>query len=130
MCGLAGIAQKNVGELDLGVDSCLRHRGPDDYGWLSYELNGVQPGYDSMECPLGFALLVHYGLSIQDVSGDGKYNWQWFQLQAEELLLMPKLEISVKDFLGFSLAPECLERDRFKNKMWTRHRWKKQYAQM
>jgi len=97
----------------LGVASCLRHREPDDYGWLCYGLNGVQTGYDSMECPSGFALLVHYGLSIQDVSGDGKYNWQWCLLQAEEHLLPLKLENAARDFLGFELAPDWLELDWF-----------------
>ena len=45
MCGIAGIVKKNDGELDLGFASCLSHRGPDDYGWLCYGLNGVRIGY-------------------------------------------------------------------------------------
>ena len=101
MCGIAGIVKKNVGELDLGFASCLSHRGPDDYGWLCYGLNGVQTGYDSTECSSGLALLVHYRLSILDVSGYGKYNWQWFPMQTAKLLLPPKLEIAVRIFLGF-----------------------------
>jgi asparagine synthetase B (glutamine-hydrolysing) len=64
MFGIAGIVQKNVGELDLGFASCLSHRGPDDYGWLCYGLNGVRTGYDSKASLSSLALLVHYRLSI------------------------------------------------------------------
>jgi asparagine synthase (glutamine-hydrolysing) len=74
VCGLFGVVNARPGLLDESlVDklfSQLRHRGPDDRGWLTLDRTGIVTGSD----PRGLAgdvVLLHTRLSILDLSPAG-----------------------------------------------------------
>ena len=77
MCGIAGIIQplgKTVNAAYLmGMERALRHRGPDDLGFLSWRGGEATPalGRDAKELPDGCCWLAHRRLSIIDVSDGG-----------------------------------------------------------
>jgi len=78
MCGIFGIVQK---EFDFDLNPCLEkasqvlmHRGPDDYGFLSYASDrGVSIDRSLDAFHSGTVGLLHRRLSIQDLSDHG---WQ------------------------------------------------------
>jgi len=78
MCGIAGVisgSRKVCPARAANVLERLRHRGPDDLGWLLYSHGSVQTGRESIpghveDCDL---MLMHRRLSILDLSSRG---WQ------------------------------------------------------
>ncbi len=76
MCGIAGwigTQEQNLGPLRRSFLRTLRHRGPDDQGWLLLNHKGPELGRDLTPVAFGRALLVHRRLSILDLSEAG---WQ------------------------------------------------------
>jgi asparagine synthase (glutamine-hydrolysing) len=74
VCGLFGLVGADPGTLDAALVarmfSLLRHRGPDDRGWLTLSRQGVRTGSD--HCNLtGDVVLLHTRLSILDLSAAG-----------------------------------------------------------
>jgi len=77
MCGIAGVigrqAQGSKAALSLRVLDLLRHRGPDDHGWVLSSEADLRSGHGlPPDCPAD-ALLLHRRLSILDLSPGG---WQ------------------------------------------------------
>ena len=78
MCGIAGFISATR-KIDLNrvpaVFERLRHRGPDDKGWLKYSPGTLRSGreWSSDEETSCQALLLHVRLSIIDLSEAG---WQ------------------------------------------------------
>src|SRR5262245_40312187 len=77
MCGIAGIVTQKPGARAAcapAVLQCLRHRGPDDQGWLRFAAGKVEIGREWTE-PLREpeVLLLHRRLSILDTTKSG---WQ------------------------------------------------------
>jgi asparagine synthase (glutamine-hydrolysing) len=74
MCGLFGMVGASPGLLGASrVDrlfSLLRHRGPDDRGWLTLSHAGIRSGSDPDDLA-GDAVLLHTRLSILDLSAAG-----------------------------------------------------------
>jgi asparagine synthase (glutamine-hydrolysing) len=81
MCGIAGMisgSRRVCPSRATQVLERLRHRGPDDLGWLAYSEGTVRTGRESMpeqvaECDL---ILMHRRLSILDLTSRG---WQPMQ---------------------------------------------------
>jgi asparagine synthase (glutamine-hydrolysing) len=74
MCGIAGIVcgpgESERGQRSRGFLDLLRHRGPDDHGWLAARGNDVRLGKGDPEP--GDVVLVHRRLSILDLSEAGR----------------------------------------------------------
>lgn len=74
MCGLFGMVGAPPGLLDAArverLFSLLHHRGPDDRGWLAFDLAGVRTGSHPQDL-VGDAVLLHTRLSILDLSSAG-----------------------------------------------------------
>src|ERR1700682_3009298 len=78
MCGIAGLLLNPPARVPAEqVRSLLRvleHRGPDDFGWLSFsERGGVRSGREVPGDFTASAVLIHRRLSILDLSEAG---WQ------------------------------------------------------
>src|SRR5262249_27892971 len=82
MCGIAGfVVQPGRGNSSIAKSSCapgvlesIRHRGPDDYGWLRFAGNSVERGRrGTSPSTEPEVLLLHRRLSILDTSNAG---WQ------------------------------------------------------
>jgi len=77
MCGIAGIVgAEPIAELPTvleGFSRALQHRGPDDYGFLTWSGNGFELGRDASAVAPARVGLVHRRLSIVDLSERG---WQ------------------------------------------------------
>lgn len=73
MCGIAGLAFTEPGSLNWANAALqmLQHRGPDDYGWLTYDQE-LKRGRETLSANAR-ALLLHRRLSILDLSELG---WQ------------------------------------------------------
>ncbi len=72
MCGIAGIVGRPADGASAFLD-VLRHRGPDDHGWLSAGRHGVRLGRGPVGREPAEVVLVHRRLSILDLSDAG---WQ------------------------------------------------------
>ena len=72
MCGIFGAILSNITNLQVSTyTDMLRHRGPDDHGWLVWDdVNGIQRG-KGQENPAGRLFLGHQRLSILDLSERG-----------------------------------------------------------
>jgi len=75
LCGIAGIALRKPGALGWAVRALqgLRHRGPDDQGWLAWSPAAAASRGKTWDGAQGSVLLVHRRLSILDLSEQG---WQ------------------------------------------------------
>jgi asparagine synthase (glutamine-hydrolysing) len=77
VCGIAGIVcspgYPEGARLSHPFLELLRHRGPDDHGWLIAARDGVRRGRGLPEEHPGDVILVHRRLSILDLSAAG---WQ------------------------------------------------------
>ncbi|AWR87733.1 asparagine synthase (glutamine-hydrolyzing) [Meiothermus taiwanensis WR-220] len=75
MCGIAGLALNKPGTLNWAGRALegLRHRGPDDRGWLVWSPTGAARRGKAWDEAPGSVLLVHRRLSILDLSELG---WQ------------------------------------------------------
>src|SRR4029077_20989215 len=77
MCGIAGIvAPRRIERLPAlldGFSTSLRHRGPDDVGFLTWDGGSLCAGRDATRIDEGRLALVHRRLSIVDLSERG---WQ------------------------------------------------------
>jgi asparagine synthase (glutamine-hydrolysing) len=77
VCGIAGIVCRpgnpDGAQLSRPFLGLLRHRGPDDHGWLVARRDGVRLGHGLPEDQPGEVILVHRRLSILDLSSAG---WQ------------------------------------------------------
>src|SRR5262245_57832939 len=76
MCGIAGVVGKPGKDLGLIGDQwrrSLRHRGPDDHGWLTCGPDGFQRGRGPIVPGPHTLLMLHRRLSILDLSELG---WQ------------------------------------------------------
>jgi asparagine synthase (glutamine-hydrolysing) len=75
MCGIAGIVGGVTPELAAASHVMLKrlkHRGPDDNGWLSYSRNGIRSGKGKPPVASTEAILLHRRLSILDLSAAGR----------------------------------------------------------
>jgi asparagine synthase (glutamine-hydrolysing) len=74
MCGFFGIIQKNVGnKIEIKkLSTITEHRGPNDWGWLTYNNSKINRGRDDIKVE-GQVILSHQRLSIIDLSEAG---WQ------------------------------------------------------
>jgi asparagine synthase (glutamine-hydrolysing) len=76
MCGILGILAKQprdeLGVLGFRVGQTLRHRGPDDHGWLLAGPGGVCVGQNTPPARPGQIFLMHQRLSILDLSAAGR----------------------------------------------------------
>jgi asparagine synthase (glutamine-hydrolysing) len=74
MCGLFGIVDPRRGTLDetlvTELFSLLRHRGPDDRGWLALDGGEIRRGSEPADLA-GEVVLLHTRLSILDLSAAG-----------------------------------------------------------
>lgn len=78
MCGIAGLVSPRPSPLAASLAaswlSCLRHRGPDDYGWLCLGNSVVQRGRERLDNDLPIeVLLLQRRLAILDLTEAG---WQ------------------------------------------------------
>jgi asparagine synthase (glutamine-hydrolysing) len=78
MCGIAGlIATRGISEVGRAVELSferLRHRGPDDLGFLLYSRNATSVGREWVQAPFKpEVILLHRRLSILDLTDAG---WQ------------------------------------------------------
>jgi asparagine synthase (glutamine-hydrolysing) len=76
MCGIAGIlsaSPRHLGAQGQDLLHALRHRGPDDAGWLTWAPSGVRLGQGRPDDVPSHVFLVHRRLSILDLSEAG---WQ------------------------------------------------------
>ncbi|WP_245453119.1 asparagine synthase (glutamine-hydrolyzing) [Meiothermus taiwanensis] len=75
LCGIAGLALNKPGTLNWAGRALegLRHRGPDDRGWLVWSPTGAARRGKAWDEAPGSVLLVHRRLSILDLSELG---WQ------------------------------------------------------
>jgi asparagine synthase (glutamine-hydrolysing) len=76
MCGIAGVIGPGTGDdarplLDSPLRT-LRHRGPDDHGWLLDTPQGLQIGRGELPSGPIRGLLLHRRLSILDLSDSGR----------------------------------------------------------
>jgi asparagine synthase (glutamine-hydrolysing) len=76
MCGIFGAVTQtprpDLGTLGFTLGSMLRHRGPDDHGWLVAGPDGVRHGQHRPEQPAGDIFLMQQRLSILDLSEAGR----------------------------------------------------------
>src|SRR5262245_8564529 len=76
MCGIAGFTNLSGAPLPR-VPGALRtlqkHRGPDDFGWLTLQGQRVDSGRDLPEPLAGEIAFLHWRLSILDLT---KAGWQ------------------------------------------------------
>jgi asparagine synthase (glutamine-hydrolysing) len=77
MCGIAGLLFRPAaplgGDLARRVLELLRHRGPDDGGWLALERGELRAGREPEDAAAADAVLLSRRLSILDLSEAG---WQ------------------------------------------------------
>ncbi|MBF0358737.1 MAG: asparagine synthase (glutamine-hydrolyzing) [Magnetococcales bacterium] len=94
MCGIAGLVTdthlKSVGSLSAGMIDSMKHRGPDDHGWMLATGERIAKG----RLPaLDFSpevMLLHCRLSIQDLSESG---WQPMSFSGERYFIVFNGEI-------------------------------------
>jgi asparagine synthase (glutamine-hydrolysing) len=76
MCGFAGILRyepdPNLGEMATRLGQKIRHRGPNDYGWLTLTPRGPRLGQGQIAAEPTTLALVHRRLSILDLSDAGR----------------------------------------------------------
>jgi asparagine synthase (glutamine-hydrolysing) len=73
MCGFVAIINKHHQSINIGsLLDTIRHRGPDDQGWLDWQAGQIRRGQSS-ENLSGEVILGHVRLSIIDLS---KAGWQ------------------------------------------------------
>ena len=73
MCGFVAIINKQRQPISIGsLLDTIRHRGPDDHGWLDWKADQIRRGQSS-ENLTGEVILGHVRLSIIDLS---KAGWQ------------------------------------------------------
>jgi len=76
MCGFAGIlrytSDPNLGDLGARLGKKIRHRGPDDRGWLLLTPQGLRLGQNQPTPDPATLVLVHQRLSILDLSEAGR----------------------------------------------------------
>jgi asparagine synthase (glutamine-hydrolysing) len=75
MCGIAGMLWKEPAQGQSLTEPLrlLRHRGPDDHGWLSLTRHRIRRGRGNPDVRKADAVLLHRRLSILDLSDAG---WQ------------------------------------------------------
>src|SRR5436305_12110472 len=76
MCGIAGVIGPGADKARTVLAPPLRmlkHRGPDDHGWLTLGADGIHTGRGSLPSSPVHALLLHRRLAILDLTESG---WQ------------------------------------------------------
>ncbi|MGE3806128.1 MAG: asparagine synthase (glutamine-hydrolyzing) [Gemmataceae bacterium] len=74
MCGIAGLVGLNaeLPHIANNLLELLKHRGPDDHGWLSWQAAQVQAGHDEIPPAHCEGILLQRRLSILDLSANGR----------------------------------------------------------